>query len=311
MILMRVKYFLSILLLAVLVQLNAQKEITYSDLADSSIVADGDVSDWRQPFRYYDGALKLEFSIRNNAEYFFLCLRTSDDMTQMRMLNAGLEFTVNTGKKTYATIIFPLQRDHNSAQPGEFLTRDKQQHIDRTQIKRLMVSEIKTMKLKGFKGLPDGIYGIQTPEGIKAGMGIDSTGALVAEYQVPFKLLFVQADTLKPFSATLTLNRMEMPAGMPPPGGGGMPGPPPGMGSGGMQGPPAGMGGGGMGAGGGMSGGDFGDGGSMGMGGTGMPGGGGAGRMGGGQNGPPPGYGFSNENAQDKTIKMKIKLAAW
>lgn len=300
---MYIKNSFLFLLIVFTAQLFAQKEITYSDASASSVIIDGNASDWRQPFRYYDGSSKLEFSFRNDSQYLFLCIKTSDEIAQIKMLNAGLEFSVNTSKKTYASISFPLQRERNSSQPPELLNRDKQQRSNQKEMKRLMVAEIKTMKLKGFKNLPDGIYSIQIQEGIKTAIGIDSLGLLTAEYQIPFNLLFLQTDTVKPITASITLNGMDIPGGgmRPPMGNGQMPSRPPG---GGM--PPGGMGGGGMG-GGEMDGSNIGSmngnmrGSSMG----GNP-------MGGGQNGPPPGFAsFSNDNVQDKTIKLKLKLAIW
>lgn len=298
---------ITFILLLLISKLQAQKEITYADNCDAVMTIDGEASEWKQPFRYYDGATKLEFSFRNNSRYLFLCIKTSDEMAQVRVLNAGLELSVSTSKKFYSSISFPMKREKNSAQPAEFLNQDRQKRVDRSEIKRLMVAEIKTMKIEGFKSLPSGIYSTDIPEGVKTATAIDTTGALIVEYRIPFSLLYVLPDTSKPISVSIMLGAMEMPGGdMPPPPGGGMQGPPDGMGGGRSMGGGDFGGGGGMPNAGGMGGGDFGGGGVGGPGmGGGMPPGGGAG-------GPPPGgFGPAAEQGKEKTIKLKLKLASW
>lgn len=154
-----------------------------------------------------------------------------------------------------------------------------------------MVAEVKTMKIKRFKSLPDGIYNVQIPKGIKTAIGIDSLGILTAEYRIPFELLFLIPDTVKPLSATIMLKGMAIAGGgMPPQTDGQKP-------SGGS--PPGGM--------------DRGNIGSMEMRremdgnmGSSPPGG-----MGGSppSGGSPPGLINGNDDlGQDRTIKIKLKL---
>lgn len=274
--------------------LFAQKGITVSDAVTTTHLTDGQATEWPDPFRYYDGAAKVEFSFANNAQYLYLCIKATDEMAQRKLMHNGLVFTIATGKKTNSVVTFPLKHERPSGQQQGNFERGNQQRRDIKAMKQLMVSEIKTMKLEGFKNLPDGIYSITTKEGIQTAAGLDSAGVFILEYQIPLALLFEKTDTIKPVTASLFIKGIEMPAGsnMAPPGGGngnfrggGMPAP-----GGEMNGPDAGMGRPG-------NGGDFG-----GNGGPPMRG----------QDGPPGGsFTGYTANSEDKTIKLKLKLSGW
>jgi hypothetical protein len=198
-------------LLITVAQLCAQKNTTYSELPAKPVEVDGSSAEWREPFRYYDGASKLQFSFRNDSNNLYFCIKTNDELAERKMTASGLEFTIETGKKTSATLTFPTpwQRSKSQVPEGAEMGRGAQARA----MKRRMASEIRLMKLKGFVNIPDGIYSIDTLQGLKVALDWDSLGQLTAEYKIPYALLFDKADTAKFYTASIVLKGLDIPAG--------------------------------------------------------------------------------------------------
>ena len=261
----------------------AQKNIIYSEQPAKKIVVDGRSADWNEPFRYYDGASKLEFSFSNDSANLYCCIKTSDEEAQKKMLHGGIELSIEAAKKYSPMINFPTPWLRGKSALPE-LQPGAQGHAN--VMKGKMAAEVNLIKLKGFNTIPDGIYPINSKEGIEVAFSLDTLNELTAEYRIAYKLLFDKADTTKLFTAAILLKGLEMPAGNR-------------MNSSAMQTP--------------TSNNDIEDNniGTM------------NGNMRGGQYGngnsnnqnltPPPGYmnGPVNTLGQDNNVKLKLKLAAW
>jgi len=291
---MDIKNAFFLFLMIITLSLPAQKESVISDAIYSAITIDGLPNEWDETLRYYDGSSKLQFGFKNDSSNLYVCIKTSDEMAQLKIMTAGMELSIQTTKRALATIAFPMEKqpDRPSQIPPGV---DPNQRPDIKFMKRRMVAELVHMKLTGFADLPNGIYNTETKSGIKVAINFDSLDVLTVEYKIPLASLTSKIDPVKPISAEIHLYGLQMPGGNgmePPPGntqsGVGMPGGSMGRGSGGMGG---GMPSGGMG--GGMP--------TGGMGGDmppeGMP--------------PPPGMDGNNTVSQEIFIRLKLKLARW
>src|ERR1700743_3750947 len=77
----------------------------------AKIVIDGDVKDWGDSLKYYNKENKIDYAITNDKENMYVAVRIKDRIDQIRILNAGLTFSVDTkGKKRDSySLTFPLK----------------------------------------------------------------------------------------------------------------------------------------------------------------------------------------------------------
>ena len=74
--------------------------------------ADGNASEWQTHFNHYDAKSKLQFAIANDYENLYVCIKASDEQTQMKMMMSGMNIYLDAkGKKSEVTFLsFPLAR---------------------------------------------------------------------------------------------------------------------------------------------------------------------------------------------------------
>lgn len=284
---------------------KAQAQDIHSQWTNTPVNIDGIPSEWPEPFRYYDGDTKLQFAVANDTANLYLCLKVTDEPTQMRIFRGGLNIWIDPkGKKKETTgVTFPMSasmsssdmpRSMQQSEAGAPIPGQTYQKHDFNTVKAKIIAHQQTVKLTGFFGVPDQIAPLQNHYGINVAFGWDSLNILTIEYRIPIALVqfhhLMPGDTLHKFG----LGFIEPPVeggeghhGGGEEGGGGNGG---GGGYGGRGGGMGGMGGGGMGGGG------MGRGGGMG---GGMGGGGHGGGMGGG----------SNPNSQEEKLWAKMYLS--
>ena len=275
---------------------------TYDALGwqSNKVTVDGRIPEWENPLRFYDDKSKINYTISNDLQNLYVCMKVSDETEQLKMLRGGMEFRIDTsGKKGFPIIMtYPMknqqgQQHKKSENQPEKKPDDKP--ADHSGMKLKLLNQAKDMQLNGFKPPLGGILPLfNTTAGISAAINMDSLGIMYYEAVIPFNTFYKKeltpADSNKVFSYEIVVNGLPAPA-MSGGGGGGR-----GMGGGGMGG--GGMGGGGMG-GGGMRGGGMGGG----MGGGGMRGGGGGGRGGGGS------YSGNGDMYVTNKISCKMKFS--
>jgi hypothetical protein len=225
------------------------------------VVIDGQTNDWEVPLRFFDEKTRLNYTITNDADNLYICVRATDDENVNGITRRGLQLWIDTtGKKgKQVGILFPViqksegQSDKHKfedtdgtfppAQESESTTsREMPDTIKENRKHRAFVENAKEMRVKGFATIPDGLVEVPNTYGLNLAVSWNKYNVLVFEASIPLKAFLKRpiADSLKTLG--ISFNFTVMPKRTPGTGGGGHGG---GMhgGGGGMGG---GMGGGGM-----------------------------------------------------------------
>jgi len=244
------------------------------------IFVDGKTDDWDVPLRFYDEKTKLTYSVTNDADNLYICIRATDDDNVKGITRKGLQLWIDTtGKRGHQIgVLFPVivqrekgsgkNKQNNSSDAGATTENDsKTSYMDlpdtirENRIHKRYMDNATQMHVSGFKTIPDGVIELPDTYGLNMATSWNSYNVLVIEAAIPFKTFLKnpKADSTRALGITFSFNIYPTYTGGGEGshgGGGGMGG---GMGGRGMGG---GMGGGGMGGGGMHGGGSRGGGGS-------------------------------------------------
>lgn len=232
-------------------------QIVYqSNWQSTPVVADGVANEWKIPLRFYDPQTKLNYTISNDNDNLYVCIRATDVQSQVKIMRTGIQIWIDTTgrNKKQVGILFPLpgssanddykNKKHNSQ--GKSSDDEGQPSAS---MHKAFLAQATEMQLTGFKAPMGGMTPLVNNDGIRLGMNWDTSDILIFEAIIPFKTFCtVNSAIAKTISLGIFLNAAEGESGAGNHGGGG------GHGSEGSEG----MGGGGMyggGGGGGMHGG--------------------------------------------------------
>jgi hypothetical protein len=304
------KKLLVLILFGIIVFISAcsPKATFQSGWQTTPVTVDGNPSEWRIPLRFYDSDTKLNYTLSNDDEKIYLCVRIVDELSQAKVVRNGINIWFDTlaKKNKKVGILFPVpdrtadeDQADASRSSGSHHGGGKKPGSDLDAIKKKFLQQANQMQLTGFKsGIPDFLAASQNDYGINVSINWDVNNIMIYEAVIPFKTFYkpalVAKDSLRNFDFSMTIHGFPAPEkkddGSSSGGGGG------GMGGGGMGGSGGGMGG----AGGGMGGA------GGGRGGGGM-GGGGGGRGGGMRGGN---MAEANPMYETNSFWVKIRLAA-
>jgi hypothetical protein len=189
----------------------------------NAVTADGHISEWSNPLRFYDDKSHLNYTISNDRENLYLCLKVSDEASQAKILHNGVEFGIDTlGKKSFPIVFrFPLENRVVTSKPGP---GDNTQQVKtgdraaRASMAQRMLNHADEGELKGFKGGLNGVLKLpDSRSGISAAVNIDNQGILYYEAIIPFRTFFKSelspADSGKAFSYSIRVKALpEAPA---------------------------------------------------------------------------------------------------
>ncbi len=253
-------YILSFACTIVLFSNCSPKEYPLGKYQNTQIIADGDASDWGLPLRFGNETGSLQYAITNDKENIYISIASNEQVTQMKMLRAGIKIYIDpNGKKaTDMCISYPYKEAMDMPR-----NRNENRNTDPTAMKQKMLMDADIFSTSGFINMENRIYDLKDTSHIKVGMNYDTYNNLVFEAIIPIKNVLNNPITNKKapsISLGIMVNNMGVGPGQRPNVGnemsrnegagmgGGMRGG--GMGRGGMSG--GGMSGGGM-RGGGMS----------------------------------------------------------
>ena len=237
---LKLKYAV-IISIFLLMNYGCTKTIYPTAYQTTPVTVDGDLKDWNLPLQYYDEESRLNYSLSNDEQNLYICVRAVDQQSQLKMIHAGFNVWIDTTGKRNQTvgIRFPLDEKLLPHHTPEH--REKGKMPDMNNLMSKMVLEQSQMQLLGFKNANNGVSPLHNESGISAAIKWDSSGVLAYEAVIPFKTFFKDKISFSNLSKTWTisfvLNGIEQPAdkkeGGDDAGGGNRGG---GMGGGGMRG---------------------------------------------------------------------------
>lgn len=174
--------------------INAQE--IESKWVKKAVNLDGNPEEWEQPFVYYDGVTRLQFSITNDTGSLYLCLLVNDDRTQMRLFKGGLNIWLDPKGKKKETVglTFPLRHEHKKTEPADEQQSEDQPGMHKwgqsgivNKLKERELVQQNTMSVHGFTGITEEIIPLKNNYGVTAALGWDTLGILCLEYKIPLQ----------------------------------------------------------------------------------------------------------------------------
>ena len=183
----------------------APKFIYKSYWQTTPVIADGKTNDWEVPLRFFDPKTKLNYSVSNDGENLYICIRATDDDNVSGITRRGLQIWIDTtGKKGHQVgILCPVpQKSEHSSDDGEKhknnsgsdnTEQQTQQYTgisDTARLNRIhrrFLENTKQMHVSGFKNVPDGLLELPNTFGINLGISWNNSNVLVYEAAIPLK----------------------------------------------------------------------------------------------------------------------------
>lgn len=259
------KTIIAVLSISIIYFLSActPKAMYQSGWQGTPVTADGNASEWRIPLRFYDSDTKLNYTLSNDDEKIYLCVRIVDELSQAKVIRNGLNIWFDTlaRKNKQCGILYPVPdktgEDYQSDNSSVSGSHKRGSDVDA--VKSKFLRQANQMQLTGFKKTIPDYLAPDNEYGINVSINWDKNNIMIYEAVIPFKTFYkpslVAKDSLKNFDFSMTIHGFPTPdkkddnsgsgGGMG--GGGGMPGSS-GMGAGNRGGGMAGAAGGGAGS---------------------------------------------------------------
>jgi hypothetical protein len=192
------------------------------------VIADGNPQEWKIPLRFYDDKSKLSYAVTNDLENLYLCIRITDDASQVKVMRAGMQVWIDTSgsNKQVTGILFPQRViEPPDATPQPVPAPGKRgsgrQSSGIMNLRNRFQKEYKEMLLTGFKPPIRGSVPLENDFGIRLGINwganrFDSSYIMIYEAVIPFKTFYKNklspADSLKRFGISITVTPLARPA---------------------------------------------------------------------------------------------------
>jgi len=190
------------------------------------VIADGDPSEWRIPLRFYDSDTKLNYTLSNDDEKIYLCVRIVDELAQKKVMRNGLNIWFDTlaKKNKQCGILYPVPDKGADEYQTDGGSGDGSHHHgggkhgggdDADAAKRKFLRQANQMQLIGFKkGIPD-YLAPENEYGINVNINWDKNNIMIYEAVIPFKAFYkpalVAKDSLKSFDFSMTIHGFSAP----------------------------------------------------------------------------------------------------
>src|ERR1700756_5050940 len=172
------------------------KALYQTSWQSTPVVADGNASEWRIPLRFYDSDTKLNYTLSNDDEKIYLCVRIVDELSQAKVMRNGLNIWFDTlaKKNKQCGILFPVpnkdadeyQADGASGGGGGGGGRHhggdgSHKGGDVDAVKKKFLRQANQMQLIGFKkGIPD-YLAPENEYGINVNINWDANNIMIYE----------------------------------------------------------------------------------------------------------------------------------
>jgi len=182
---------------------------------DTPVVADGNTNDWSVPLRFSNEKYTFQYNITNDSKFIYICILSTDDATQLRILKNGMTIYFDPkGKKNKdISIAFPLLKtdDENSYNRKRNRNGNPIKPSDETVLINKLTQQVSYFETKGFLNIENGQFGIaDTRSHIKVAIKYNNDSVLVYEAIIPINIItgsdLTEKQAAKNFSVCVTLN---------------------------------------------------------------------------------------------------------
>ena len=188
---------------------SCSKDVTNSLWHNKDIMQEKESGDLETPLRFVDPKSRLQYTVLNDNENLYICIKAMEDQTQLTLMRSGLQLWIDTTgrNKKSINISYPLPGENSNAGPRTDMkpggTRDKN-----TFHSQFLLAH-NDMMLTGFKAPVNGLVPIENKFGIAVNIRWDSIGTLVYKARIPFRTFYHESltahDLAKVFSITLIM----------------------------------------------------------------------------------------------------------
>jgi hypothetical protein len=197
---------------ALVLFISCTNKIEYSsDFQTRQVRIDGKTPQWSAPLRFYDEKTGINYTITNDHNNLYLCCCISNELLQIKILRAGLEFAIDTlGKKSFPVRIkYPLGGDVKTEPMLNIDPKDnpgKNGREDHSDYKLKLIAEATEMELVGFKPPLGKIISLsdRNSNGILAAIDFDKRGNMYYEAVLPFSTFY--KNNLTPYDSNKVFN---------------------------------------------------------------------------------------------------------
>lgn len=169
--------------------------------------ADGISNEWNEPLNQYNDATKLAFALANDDKNLYIIIESLDPQTTFSVLRGGITLNINTEgkKKDGMKLTFPLMDKPPMSNEGE----EHHDHVPLSPDGAIHdpIAMNKSIRVSGFKNIPDGELAATTRDGIETGMSIHPNRDLIYELSIPLTQLKVGLDLKKPLVYNIKINQ--------------------------------------------------------------------------------------------------------
>ncbi len=176
---------------------------------------DGNCSEWGDSLQYYNKESKINYTISNTHDTLYLALRAINRLAQIRILRAGLTFSIDTKgkKKETFSITFPLNTQ-TSTQKFDFHKEDYTEvsKQDKDELMRQRLTSLRGIMVTGFKDVEDEMITTDNSYGFKAAVNYDRNDYLVCEAAIPINLFHADDIYKNEWAFNIRINGITKPA---------------------------------------------------------------------------------------------------
>lgn len=202
----------SLFIQATTLRLHAQT-IPTLQAPPADVKIDGSVKDWGDSLRYYNVEKRINYAVANSKDTLYMGIRVNDRSEQIRILKAGVTFSINTkGKKKESfSITFPLATNGNTSPLNPPTDGDDKENHEA--LMQAVLTVLRGIKADGFKDIENNMITTSNTYGIKTALDYDDKGYLVCEAAIPMVLFHAAGDAVKnEWAFNFKINGLTKPA---------------------------------------------------------------------------------------------------
>jgi hypothetical protein len=184
-----------IVLIIATIMASCSQSFYQASWQEKAIMTDGIPTEWSLPLRFSDTESGLQYNITNDTDNLYICIRSTEASTQMRMITTGTDIWIDpNGKYKHITgIHFPVNTRDDL--PPRMEVNNFQKANRQIDLQKHLLERDHSMRLSGFLPKYNGTYSSSGSKDIQAAISQDSLGFITCEYTLPFRTFYPKTLT--------------------------------------------------------------------------------------------------------------------